>query len=125
MLVLRFTTNVNEKRVQSEDQVNKRKFNGLCGYDISDAVSNLVNDDYTIEEAINIVALKQVKHDNWHAHNTKGKFVVFEGDFVEFERDNQSFDGSRAIIASINNYEAIGIIDMESEYYRIKELEII
>lgn len=125
MIALRFTTNTNETNLTSEDQVNKIQFNGLCAYDITSEVKRMIADDYTIEEAIKICALKQVKCDNWHAHNSKGSFVVFDADFVEYERDNQDFLGNRAVIVTINNYIAAGEINMISEYYKINSLTLI
>lgn len=125
MIALRFTTNKDEKNITSEDQVNKVKFNGLCAYDITSEIERMIEDDYSIDEAIEICALKQVKFDNWHASNTKGYYVAFEADFVELERDNQDFLGNRAVIATINNYIAFGQIDMDSEYYKCKSIELI
>jgi len=125
MIALRFTTNRNEESFTSEDQVNKIQFNGLCVYDITSEVERMIEDDYTFEEAVSIIALRQVKFDNWHAQNTKGNFVIFNADFIELERDNQDYLGNRAVIAKINNYTAFGQIDMQSEYYRCKSLELI
>lgn len=123
MIALRFTRTLDETGFTSEDQVNKKQFAGLCAYDISDAVSELVNKDYSFEEAVSICALRQVEFDNWHAHNTDGKFVVFEGKFIEFERDNQDFTGNRAVLVDIKSYYGHGQIDMKSEWYKIKYIE--
>lgn len=123
MIALRFTTNQNEKNITSEDQVNKVKFNGLCAYDITAIIEDLRQDswyaDDTDEELFNAIAIKQVKHDNWHAHNTNGKFVIIECDFVEFERDNQDFTGKRAVIVDNISYLHSAQIDMDYEVYRI------
>ena len=125
MIALRFTTNRDEKNFTSEDQVNKVKFNGLCAYDISSEVERMIEADYSFEDAIEICALNQVKHDNWHASNTKGHYVVFDADFVEYERDNQDYTGNRAVIVKLNEYIAFGQIDMQSEWYKCKSIEII
>ena len=94
MIALRFTTNKNEKHITSEDQVNKIKFAGLCAYDITSEVERMIADDYTPAEAYQICARKQAEFDNWHAHNTNGEYVIFEGDFVEMERDNHDRFGN-------------------------------
>lgn len=86
MIALRFTTNRDEKNVTSEDQVNKVQFNGLCAYDITSEVERMIEENYTEEDAFQICARKQAEFDNWHAHNTDGTYVIFEGDFVEMER---------------------------------------
>lgn len=125
MIALRFTTNRNEQDVTSEDQVNKVQFNGLCAYDITSEVERMIDEDYTLEDAIEICALKQVKFDNWHASNTKGHYVAFDASFIELERDNQDFMGNRAIIAKLNNYIAFGQIDMKSEWYKCKSIELV
>ena len=78
----------------------------------------------TIDEAIEICALRQVRFDNWHASNTKGNYVAFNADFVELERDNQDYLGNRAVIAKLNNYIAFGQIDMESNMYKCKSIEL-
>lgn len=125
MIALRFTTNQNEHNITSEDQVNKVKFNGLCAYDITIEVERMIEEDYSLEDAIQICALKQVKFDNWHAHNTNGCFVVFNADFIELERDNQDFQGNRAVIVKLDNYIASGQIDMKSEWYKCKSIELV
>lgn len=125
MIALRFTTNKNEENIKSEDQVNKIKFAGLCAYDITSEVERMLSEDYSLSDAIQICALKQVRFDNWHASNTKGKYVVFNGEFVGFERDNQDFLGNRAVITTLNDYIAFGEINMESESYKCKSIELI
>ena len=124
MIALRYTRTRNEEGFTSEDQVNKKQYEGLCAYDITSEVERLQDEDYTFEEAIKICALKQVKFDNWHAHNSKGNFVVFNADFIEYDRDNQYYTGERAVIAKLNNYMAYGQIDMESEWYKCKSIEL-
>jgi len=123
MIALRFTTNKNEQNITSEDQVNKVQFNGLCAYDITNILEDMKNDswyeDYTDEELFGIIAIKQVKHDNWHAHNSKGNFVIIDCNFVDFERDNQDFTGRRAVIVNDISYLHFGKIDMESDIYKI------
>ena len=57
--------------------------------------------------------------------NTKGHYVAFNADFVELERDNQDFMGERAVIAKLNNYIAYGQIDMNSEWYKCKSIELV
>ncbi len=125
MIALRFTKNRNETGFTSEDQVNKIQFNGLCAYDITSEVERMIEETYTMDEAIAICALKQVKFDNWHASNTKGNFVAFNANFIENERDNQSFTGERAVIAELNDYIGFGQIDMESDVYKIKSMELV
>lgn len=125
MIALRFTNTRNEEGFTSEDQVNKIQFAGLCAYDITNEVDRMISEDYTLEDAIEICAMKQVKFDNWHAHNTKGNYVVFNGEFIESERDNQDYLGNRAVIAKLNNYIGFGQIDMESDYYKCKGIELI
>ena len=125
MIALRFTTNKNEKGLTSEDQVNKIKFDGLCAYDITSEVERMINEDYSLSDAIEICALKQVKCDNWHASNTNGNYVALNANFVELERDNCDFLGNRAVIVEINNYIAIGQIDMLSETYKCKSIELL
>ena len=128
MIALRFTTNRNEDQVTSEDQVNKVQFNGLCAYDITEVFEEMKNDSwyegYSDQELFGIIAIKQVKHDNWHAKNTKGNFVIMNADFVEYERDNQDFLGNRAVIVKLNDYISFGQIDMESEWYKCKSIEL-
>ncbi len=124
MIALRFTSNRNEENFTSEDQVNKIQFNGLCAYDITSEVERMMDEDYTLEEAIEICALKQTKFDNWHASNTQGNYVAFNADFVELERDNQDFLGNRAVIAKLNDYIAFGQIDMNSDWYKCKSIEL-
>lgn len=124
MIALRYTSNRNEENITSEDQVNKIKFKGLCAYDITSEVERMLDDEYTLSEAIEICALKQVKFDNWHASNTKGNYVAFNAEFVELERDNQDFMGNRAVIVNMNDYIAYGQIDMESEWYKCKNIEL-
>ena len=105
MIYLRFTSTKNEKGYKSTDQVNKVEFNGLCAYDITDEVDRLINEEeYEYEEAIQFVARKQAEFDNWHCHNAKGNYVVFDGDFKSLERDNMDYLGNRAVIASIEKY---------------------
>ena len=125
MIALRFTTNKNEKGLTSEDQVNKMQFNGLCAYDITSEVERMINEDYSLSDAIEICALKQVICDNWHASNTKGHYVAFNAKFIELERDNQDFLGNRAVIVEINNYIAYGQIDMLSTNYKCKSIELL
>lgn len=123
IIALRFTSTRNESGFTSEDQVNKVQFDGLCAYDITSEVERLIEETYTLEEAVQICAMKQVKFDNWHANNTKGNYVVFNANFISIERDNQDFLGNRAVIAELNDYIGFGQIDMESDYYRLKSFE--
>ncbi len=125
MIALRFTSTKNEETFTSEDQVNKVQFNGLCAYDITSEVDRMIEADYTLSDAIEICALKQVRFDNWHASNSKGRYVAFNADFVELERDNQDFLGNRAVIVKLNNYIAHGQINMESEWYKCKSIELV
>ena len=125
MIALRFTKNKEEKNLTSEDQVNKVQFHGLCAYDMTSEIDRMMEGSYTMEEAIKICALRQVKYDNWHASNKKGHYVVFDADFVEWERDNHDYTRKRAVIVTINNYLAYGQIDMESERYRMKSIELV
>ena len=104
MIALRFTSTQNETGFKSKDQVNGVDFNGLCAYDITDEVDSLMDEEYTYEEAIQLIARKQAEFDNWHCHNAKGDYVVFDGEFVSLERDNMDYLGKRAVIAKINNY---------------------
>ena len=125
MIALRFTTNKNEKGLTSEDQVNKIKFNGLCAYDITSEVKRMINEDYSLSDAIEICALKQVRCDNWHASNTKGHYVAFNANYIGLERDNKDFLGNRAVIVEIDNYIAYGQIDMLSDTYKCKSIDIL
>ena len=125
MIALRFTTNKDEKNITSEDQVNKVKFNGLCAYDITSVVSEMVEDDYTEEEAFQICARKQAEFDNWHSHNTNGEYVIFEAEFIELERDNQDRFGNRAVIVELNEYKAFGKLEQTIYGYRCKSIELV
>ena len=125
MIALRFTTNKNEKGLTSEDQVNKMQFNGLCAYDITSEVERMINEDYSLSDAIEICALKQVKCDNWHASNTKGHYVAFNANYIELERDNVDFLGNRAVIVELDSYIAHGQIDMLSTNYKCKSIELL
>jgi hypothetical protein len=122
-MFIRFTKNNNETNFKSEDQVNKVMFNGVCAYDISEAVSELINEDYTLEEAVQICAKKQAEHDNWHAHNTNGHYVIFDGEFVEYERDNQDFKGNRAVIAKIKSYVGFGRVEQTQYGYKVDSFQ--
>ncbi len=124
IIALRFTKNRNEVGLTSEDQVNKIQFNGLCAYDMTSEIERMMNEDYILEDAIQICAINQTKFDNWHAHNSKGNYVVFNAEFVENERDNQDFLGERAVIAKLINYIGFGQIDMESDYYKCKSVKL-
>ena len=125
MIALRFTTNKNEKNITSEDQVNKIKFAGLCAYDITSEVERMIADDYTESEAFQICERKQAEFDNWHAHNTNGEYVIFEGDFIEMERDNQDRFGNRAVIVKLNNYRAFGKLEQMNYGYRCISIELV
>ena len=125
MIALRFTRSRDEQNEVSFDNVNKKFTPGLCAYDITNAVAELMEETYTLAEAIGICALRQVKFDNFYAHNSKGKYVAFNSEFVEFERDNQCFTGERCVIAKFNNYIAFGEIDFESEWYKCKSIELV
>ena len=125
MIALRFTTNKNEKNITSEDQVNKVQFSGLCAYDITSEVDRMLSDDYSLQEAFQICARKQAEFDNWHAHNTDGQYVIFEGDFIELERDNQDRFGNRAVIVSLNEYKAFGKLEQLSYGYRCESINLV
>ena len=79
-------------------------------------LKRMINEDYTLSDAIEICALKQVKFDNWHASNTKGNYIAFNADFVELERDNQDFLGNRAVIVKLNDY-----LNIKSDYENLVE----
>jgi hypothetical protein len=125
IIALRFTSTRNEAGFTSEDQVNKVQFNGICAYDITSEVERMIDEDYTLEDAIEICALKQVKFDNWHASNTKGNYVAFNSEFVSHERDNQDFLGNRAVIVKLNDYIGFGQIDMGSANYKCLPFELV
>lgn len=125
MIALRFTQTRNEEHFKSEDQVNKIQFNGLCAYDITSEVEMMLNDDYELKNAIQIIARKQAEFDNWHAHNSKGNYVVFDAEFVELERDNFDFNGNRAVIVKINNYIAFGKLEQLNYGYRCESIEMV
>lgn len=125
VIALRFTTNRDERNITSEDQVNKVKFAGLCAYDITSEVEQMIEDGYSIEDAYQIIARKQAEFDNWHAHNTSGNYVIFEGTFVSLERDNFDFLGNRAVIVKLNNYLAYGKLDQMAYGYKCNSIELV
>ena len=110
MIALRYTSTKDETGFNSEDQRNGGFFNGLCCYDITDAVDDLINNDYDFDEAVMLCARKQAEFDNWFATNSKGQFVIFEGEKTGFDTHNQDRFGNRAVIARLKKYEAIGTI---------------
>ena len=129
MIALRFTNNKNEKNLRSEDQVNGVMFDGLCVYDITNAINELRNDpfyeDFTDEQLYMTVAIMQCKHDNWHAKNYDGNFVILSAEYSGEDRDNnQCFDGGNAKIAKNISYMAYGQIDMDSTFYAKKYIEM-
>ena len=123
MIALRYTSNRNETGFRSEDQVNKVMYDGLCAYDITDEIMRMQDEGYKLKDAIEICALRQVKYDNWHASNSNGNYVVFDADFIGYDRDNQDYLGNRAVIAKLNEYIAYGQIDLNSKYYACKSIE--
>ena len=122
---LRFTKNQNEKGLVSEDQVNKKMYSGLCAYDISAEVSSYLEDDYTLEDAFEIIAKKQAEFDNWHAHNSGGAYVIFSGSTIQYDRDNMMYTGDRAVIASLEEYCATGQLVQKSYGYACKSIELL
>ena len=112
---LRYTSTKDETRFTSEDQVNKVKFNGLCAYDISEDISEMLESGYEFTQACEILARKQAEFDNWHCHNSKGQYVIFSGRTVGLDRDNQDRHGNRAVIAKLKEYEGYGLL-VQQEY---------
>ena len=107
MLCLRPTKNFNELETVSYDNVNRKRLKGVCAYDVTDAVADMIqNDEATEQEAYARIARKQAEFDNFHCSNAQNSFVIFEGDFIEYDRDNQDFEHKRAIVAKINYYIA-------------------
>jgi hypothetical protein len=125
MIALRFTRTKNEAGFTSEDQVNKVQFPGLCAYDITDAVNDLIEDGYSESDAYEICAKKQAEFDNWHAHNSKGSYVIFAAKFVEYERDNQDRFGGRAVIVKLEKYLAYGELKQLNYGYACKSIELV
>ena len=116
MIVLRFTKTQDEKYRTSTDNVNDRDLKGLCGFDITDAVQDLMASDYSEEEAFIICARKEAEHDNWHAMNHDGFYSIFEGGFVEFDRDNVDRFRKRAVVAKFDWGLAFGQLEADPEY---------
>lgn len=126
MICLRFTKTKNEKNNTSIDNVNHKTLSGLCCYDITDEIHNLVNnEECTHKEAYQICAKKEAEHDNWHCSNHDGNFVIFDGSFVEFDRDNQDRFGGRAVVATLDQYLAYGKIEQCQYGYKWKDITVV
>ena len=125
MICLRFTKYEENNKHNSTDQVNHKQLAGLCCFDITQTIKKLLNEDYTEKEAYQICARLEAEHDNWHATNHNGRFIIFEGDFVEYDRDNQDRFGNRAIVANLDQVLAIGEIQPGELGWKWKNIKII
>jgi hypothetical protein len=121
MIALRFTKEKNEFGRVSTDTVNNKKLSGLCAYDITAFVDEWIEEGWDFEDAVQIAAKKQAEFDNWHATNHGGQFVIFDGEFLEYDRDNQDFEKKRAVVAEINFYYGHGRIEQCAHGYKTGE----
>lgn len=123
MIYLRFTKyeNLNHK---STDNVNHKQLEGLCAYDITNAVQEMIDNDYSEADAYKICAKKQAEFDNWHASNADYKYIIFLGDFIEYDRDNQCFTKERAVVAKPDSLVATGRLERGEYGYVCKEITI-
>lgn len=107
MLYLKFTR---RKNIESKT---------LHCYDITQSVKNIIEDNYSIEDAYQICALVKSDNDVNYADSAAGEYIITSGKTIKYNSDHKFYNQS--VIAKNCKIVAVGRLEKGLFGYKCKD----